>query len=358
MSATVGRLPSVLIGLLLAASVVVVVAGLRAASGLLAPVLFAVTLAVLFTPLLRRLERRGLPTSLALLVMIIGLIAILGGVLLIVYVSLLDLQERLPVYQALLADRLAPLVERLGTSSTTVPSSWADGSALINAALAAITGLLSSAVGIVFFLFTLILLLIESSNFGRKIQAGLRPDNPFQKQLIGFAREVQEQYRIQSFSNFLSATALTAEFVIFRIDFAILWGFLAFVLGFIPNVGLIIACLPAVLLAFILHGPSTALVVFALGIILNAAMDNIVTPRFMTSGLNLPVLVSFLSFLFWSWVFGFLGALLAIPATLFVRALLASGQKTQILADILSSASSAATATDISVVSGVPGDGA
>ena len=105
------------------------------------------------------------------------------------------------------------------------------------------------------------------------------------------------------------------------------------------NVGLIIACVPAILLAFILHGSGTALVVLILAIILNAAMDNAVTPRFMSSGLQLPVLVSFLSFLFWSWIFGFLGALLAIPATLFVRALLSSGQHTRLLADFLSNES-------------------
>jgi predicted PurR-regulated permease PerM len=106
----------------------------------------------------------------------------------------------------------------------------------------------------------------------------------------------------------------------------------------------------------------TAVVVLILAIILNAAMDNAVTPRFMQSGLQLPVLVSFLSFLFWSWVFGFLGALLAIPATLFLRALLASGQQTHLLADFLSADPPAEAPTeappDIAIPTGVPGDSA
>jgi len=137
-------------------------------------------------------------------------------------------------------------------------------------------------------------------------------------------------------SNLLSAVALTVEFLLFRIDGAFLWGFLAFILGFIPNVGLIIACLPAVAIAFILYGWGTALVILVIGIILNAAMDNAVTPRIYGKGLNLPVLLVFVSFLFWSWVFGFVGALLAIPATLFVKALLQGRQETRFLVVLLS----------------------
>jgi predicted PurR-regulated permease PerM len=341
MSSTAGQASRMLTGLLAAAGIVIVVAGLRYAAPILAPVLFAITLAILFTPLLRRLEHRGLPTALALVVMLVGMVLFFGAVLLVVYLSLLKLQERMPTYEALLAQRLAPLNDALnarGIPSGGLPPGWSDGSSLINAALAAITALLSSAVGVIFFLFTLCLLLIESSSLGRKFRAGLQPESPFLQRMQGYTREIQRQYRIQCFSNFLSAVVLTVEFLAFRIDFALLWGFLAFILGFIPNVGLIIACLPAIVLALILHGPGTAAVVLILGIILNAAMDNAVTPRFMSSGLQLPVLVSFLSFLFWTWVFGFLGALLAIPATLFLRALLSGNHETRLAADLLSGA--------------------
>jgi predicted PurR-regulated permease PerM len=94
--------------------------------------------------------------------------------------------------------------------------------------------------------------------------------------------------------------------------------------------------LPAVVIAFILYGWGTALVILVIGIILNATMDNAVTPRIYGKGLNLPVLLVFVSFLIWSWVFGFVGALLAIPATLFVKALLQGRQETRFLVVLLS----------------------
>jgi AI-2 transport protein TqsA len=99
---------------------------------------------------------------------------------------------------------------------------------------------------------------------------------------------------------------------------------------------LLIACLPAIIIAFILYGWGTAAVILIIGIILNAAMDNAVTPRIMGKGLNLPILLVFLSFLFWTWVFGFVGALLAIPATLFVKTLLQGRQETHFLVVLLS----------------------
>ena len=99
---------------------------------------------------------------------------------------------------------------------------------------------------------------------------------------------------------------------------------------------MIIACLPAIIIAFILYGWGTAVAILIIGIILNSAMDNAVTPRIMGKGLNLPILLVFLSFLFWTWVFGFIGALLAIPATLFVKTLLQGRQETHFLVVLLS----------------------
>ena len=99
--------------------------------------------------------------------------------------------------------------------------------------------------------------------------------------------------------------------------------------------------------AFILYGWGTAVAILIIGIILNAAMDNAVTPRIMGKGLNLPILLVFLSFLFWTWVFGFVGALLAIPATLFVKTLLQGRQETHFLVVLLSGQGDSGTAVTI-----------
>lgn len=334
-----------------AAAIVIVVFALKYASDFVAPIFFAATLAILFTPTLRWLEKKGLHTGLALLVMVLGLGGFIVLLIIILVVSLQQLSLQLPVYEELLLQRIDAFTAALGNIGIDVQEALnsfvVDTTALVKSAINAVLGLLSNSVAIVFFLFLLFLMLVESKSIAAKFQTRLQTGNNFVIQLGNFTKQIQKQYRIQTMSNLLSAIALTAEFLLFRVDFALLWGFLAFILGYIPNVGLIIACLPAVVIAFILYGWGTAVAILIIGIILNAAMDNAVTPRIMGKGLNLPILLVFLSFLFWSWVFGFLGALIAIPATLFVKTLLQGRQETHFLVVLLSGPSGSDTTVTI-----------
>src|SRR6266699_2166748 len=326
--------------LLAAAALVIVVFGLKYSSDVLAPIFLAANLAILFTPALWWLEKKGLHPWLALVVMVLALGGFIVLMIFILTTSLEQLSLHLPEYADLLHQRIDTLGAALGTIGVdlqeTLNSMVVDTTEVAHSAIDIALGVLSNGVAIVFFLFLLFLMLVESRSVATKFQTRLQAGNNVAIQLGNYTRQIQKQYRIQAMSNLLSAVALTVEFLLFHIDGAFLWGFLAFILGFIPNVGLIIACLPAVVIAFILYGWGTALVILVIGIILNAAMDNAVTPRIMGKGLNLPVLLVFLSFLFWTWVFGFIGALLALPATLFVKTLLQGRQETRFLVVLLS----------------------
>jgi AI-2 transport protein TqsA len=326
--------------ILTAAAIVIVVFGLKYSSDVMAPIFLAATLAILFTPALWWLEKKGLPAWLALVVMVLALGGFLVLMIFILTTSLSQLSLKLPEYAALLHERIDNLGAALGNVGVdlqeTLNSMVVDTTQAAHSAIDVVLGVLSNGVAIVFFLFLLFLMLVESRSVASKFQTRLQAGNNLAIQLGTYTRQIQKQYRIQATSNLLSAVALTAEFLLFGIDGAFLWGFLAFILGFIPNVGLIIACIPAIIIGFILHGIGTAIVILVIGIILNAAMDNAVTPRIYGKGLNLPVLLVFTSFLFWSWVFGFVGALLAIPATLLVKALLQGRQETRFLVVLLS----------------------
>jgi len=326
--------------LLVAAAIVILVFGLKYSSDVLAPIFLAATLAILFTPALWWLEKKGLPAWLALLVMVLALGGFIILMIIILTASLEQLALRLPVYQELLLQRIDVFTAAMGNFGIDVQEALStmasDTTTLAKSAINVALGLLGNSVAIVFFLFLLFLMLVESKSVATKFQTRLQTGNNFVIQLGNYTKQIQKQYRIQTLSNLLSAVAITVVLLLFRVDFAVLWGFLAFILGYIPNVGLIIAILPAIIIAFILYGLGTALVILAMVIILNAAMDNAVTPRIMGKGLNLPILLVFLSFLFWSWVFGFVGALLAIPATLFVKTLIQGRQETHFLVVLLS----------------------
>ncbi len=315
----------------------VIVAGLKNGAEVLSPILFAIVLGILFTPTLQWMENKGAPAFVALSIMVVAIVAIVAALAAIVITSLHQLSANLPHYSQLLTERLAPLKSWLIDHGFHVqPLFDTIGAALKDAVLHSVGPVISGIVGAVFFVFILILILIDASSYGEALRRGSPRGARLIEGFSGVAKEVQQQYRIQTLSNFLSAAAILAELLVFNVDLAVLWSFLAFVLGYIPNIGLILAVLPAILLAFIEYGWQTAIVILALTIGLNALMDNVVTPRFNKTRLGLPMSVTFIALIFWSWVFGWWGSLLAVPLTLAIRALVRASAETQLLARLMS----------------------
>jgi AI-2 transport protein TqsA len=274
----------------------------------------------------RRLERAGLPTWLSIVGVLVLAIGLLVGFLLVVSIQLAEFGQKLPEYQALLTSRLEQTLSTVehkpSNDQAVVETASRSSEALIQLVGAALSSLLSGLVIVVFFLFLLCLMLSSERPFERSLRRVIPTGSDFHRRFGYYLRQVQTQGRIRTLSNLLSAVLLTLLFLLFRIDFALLWGMLAFALGYIPNIGLIIACLPAVVLAFIQYGLGTALAVLSIGIILNAAVDNVVIPRFISRAVELPMVIVFLSFIFWGWMFGLLGVIISTQATLLVRALL------------------------------------
>jgi AI-2 transport protein TqsA len=324
-----------------AACLAILIIGLRYTAEIIAPLFLVITLAILFAPLLRWLERKGVPSGPAILVMIAGLIAFFAAFFWVVYISLQQLVAKLPTYQAMLAERLAPLNDLLVPPGVEVgrfvEGNFTAVSAQLQALLGFIGGLASNVYYLFIYTFILFLLLAQSKRFAERFRQAHASESVFARQFARYTKQIQTQYTTQTFSNFVSAIAILAVLIVFGVDFAYLWAFLAFFLGYIPMIGLLIACVPAVFLAFIEYGLGTALVVLLLIILLNAAMDNFVTPRFMGDRLNMPTVFIMIGFLFWGWIYGPLGALLAVPLTLLVRVLLGSSQATRLHAGLMTS---------------------
>ncbi len=320
---------------------VIILFGLRFTAPLLAPLFLAFMTAVILMPVVHYLERHGLPTG-AAVVGVLVLVLVGGGVFIfLVYVQLVALGEKLPEYGQLLTQRLeaagAAFSGNTGVHQALAASATQSSKALIKAATEVIAALLSSTVSLIFFLFILCLMLASAHSFARQVKRVAAPDSQLHEQVAEFCRQVQIQGGIRTVSNLLTALALTAEFVLFRIDFAFLWGMLALVLGYIPYIGLVIASVPAIILAFIQHGIGLALIVLLIAVILNAVMDNAVTPRFVSERSQMPMIVASMSFFFWAWLMGPLGAIFAIPATLLLRAVLDGRRETRPLGQLMTS---------------------
>jgi predicted PurR-regulated permease PerM len=157
------------------------------------------------------------------------------------------------------------------------------------------------------------------------------------QQVSKFLLSVKNYLAIKSVVSLATGVVIGLWLYILGVDHFLLWGVTAFLLNFIPNIGSIIAAIPAVLLAFVQLGPGVAGMT-ALGyIVTNTVMGNIVEPRFMGRGLGLSTLVVFLSLVFWGWLLGTVGMLLSVPLTMIVKIGLESSESTRWLALLLCS---------------------
>jgi AI-2 transport protein TqsA len=105
-------------------------------------------------------------------------------------------------------------------------------------------------------------------------------------------------------------------------DLALVWAVLAFIMNFVPNIGIILAVIPPVILTLLELGWQRALVILAAYLVLNFVVDNLIKPRFMQSGLDVPPLLGLLSLVIWTYLLGPTGAVLALPLTIAIRRVL------------------------------------
>jgi len=142
---------------------------------------------------------------------------------------------------------------------------------------------------------------------------------------------------IKTFMSLASGILIAVWLYILGVDYPILWGFLAFLLNYIPNIGSIVAAIPAVILAVVQLGFGSALLVAAGYIVVNFVEGNVIEPRLMGRKLGLSTLVVFLSLIFWGGLLGFVGAILSIPLTMTLKFAFENSESTRWIAVLLGS---------------------
>jgi AI-2 transport protein TqsA len=324
--------------LLSLAALVLVAAGLNAAKVILVPVLLAAFIAIVSAPPMFWLQRRGLPTWLALVLVIFAVFLIGLLVALVVVSSVGDFSQNLPAYDAKIRQQTATLVvwlEKTGIriSGRELLKIFDPGAAmkLIGTLLTALGNMVTNGLLV---LMTVIFMLLEASSFPAKLRTILGRD----ASLAGFdhfIQNVKHYLVIKTLVSLGTGLVLGLWLAILGVDYALLWGLLAFLLNYVPNIGSIIAAVPAVLLALVQFGFLRAGLVAAGFLAVNLVIGGVVEPRFMGRGLGLSTLVVFLSLLFWGWLLGPVGMLLSVLLTMTAKIALDSSEDTRWLAVLL-----------------------
>jgi predicted PurR-regulated permease PerM len=314
--------------LLSLAAFVVIVAGMRAANALLVPFLLSLFIAVIAAAPLFYLKQKGVPGGLAMLI-VIAMIVIVG--LLIGWMiggSLQDFTANLPKYQERLSGQSVMLVEwlrglGLQLDQDAIKTIIDPGKAMAMAGQV-ISGLGNVLAQAVLILITVIFMLMEASAFQNKLHAIADDPEASVERVNAVTTSIKRYMTIKTSTSLLTGVLISLWLWILGVDYPVLWGVVAFLFNYVPNIGSIIAAVPAVLLALVQADVSTAVWTAVGYLVVNNLVGNMIEPRFMGSGLGLSPLVVFISLVFWGWILGPVGMFLSVPLTMTLKIFLDS----------------------------------
>jgi AI-2 transport protein TqsA len=326
--------------LIIGACFVIVIGGIHSVAYLVNPILLGMIISLLCAPFLHWLTRRGVPAGLALLIVL--LIVIATGAVLIGFagLSLSQLNQKLPAYQARIAEMEA------------AARSWLDARGIDPAALASVdaldpTRIVQFATSVLSELGKLLsngllalsivgFMMFEVVTFPAKVRKALGPGQKLADRFAVHGEGIRQYVYSRALTGLAVAGGDMILLLILGVDFPLLWGLWSLFSRVIPNVGWILALIPPFLLALLQFGVGRALIVFFGYWLINSLANSVIEPRYMKHRFRLSPLVAFLSLLFWGWVLGAVGLLLAVPLTYLLVFVLESEDDTRPLAIMLS----------------------
>lgn len=322
------------------AAVMIVLAGIKAASAIMVPFLLSIFIAIACSPLINRASRYKIPRWLSVTLVIL-LIIVFGFMLAgLVGQSLGEFRQNLPNYQTQLSVELAWIIEQLAKVNVIVDKhlflSYFDPAVAMSVATNFLSGMGGVLSNVFLIILTVIFMLFEAESMPRRIHIAMRDPGMKMHHIDRFLQSVNDYLAIKSLVSLGTGVFIGLWLFVLDVPHFMLWAVLAFLLNFIPNIGSIIAAVPAVLIAFIDQGLGTAGIAGLGFILVNTVMGNMIEPRFMGRGLGLSTLVVFLSLIFWGWLLGSVGMLLSVPLTMIVKIALESREETHWLAVLLS----------------------
>ncbi len=318
------------------AALVIVIAGLKVAAPLLAQFLMALFIAVVSTPAIKWMELKKIPRGLAIIFVLVGILLFVYLVVALVGDSVQSFGENKDAYSSKFAEQLNTLTNWL--ISIGIPAQGLEVGAIIEKAdLMSLVSRVIGGLGVIFGDFFVIFLSVvfilgEITSFPSKFARAFSNSQDKMVHVNHVLGKIRHYLAIKTAASLLTGFLISILMVIVGVDYPFLWGMLAFLLNYIPNIGSIIAALPALMLALVQLGPVavlwTALSFFAV----NNLVGNYLEPKFMGKMLGLSAFVVFMSLIFWGWIFGSVGMFLSVPLTMTIKIALETSQSTRWLA--------------------------
>jgi AI-2 transport protein TqsA len=318
--------PRGLIVVLAVTGLLVSVLALREFTEIIGPVILALILVIGVHPLTGILRRRGAPQWLAVTVTLITLIAVIFGLAASLALSIAQLATILPTYQdsfTALVNDLRAWLGSLGVGPDQLHAAldkidFANVAAVVTALLA---GLLSTFSNMLFLIFVVAFMALDAVGFSSRLARVRRQRPDVVGTLETFVAGTRSYLLVTTVFGLIVAAVDAGFLWLVGVPLPLLWGLLAFITNYIPNVGFLIGVIPPALLALLEGGPGLMVTVIVAYSVINFIIQSVIQPKVMADAVSLSLTLTFLSLGFWSFVIGPIGAILAIPMTLLVRAL-------------------------------------
>ncbi|GAA5063148.1 putative PurR-regulated permease PerM [Thermocatellispora tengchongensis] len=321
------QVPRALVVLLGAAAAVVTLAGIRSVASIAGPVVLALVLVIAVAPIRGWLAARRAPGWLLVAAPLLVVLLVLLAMVAILTVSVAQLAALIPTYSQQFTD-LADQAERLaagfgvGTEQIDQALSAFNPAQLLDLAQGLFTGLL----GVLSSLFLIVVLLLamclDAAGFSRLMSSGTGHRPALVEALAEFSRKTRRYLVVSTVFGLICAVLDIAALYALSVPLPLLWGILALITNYIPNIGFIIGLAPPALLGLLDGGVRTMMLVIVAYVAINVVIQSFIQPKFLGDAVGLSTTVTLLSLILWAFVLGPIGALLAIPLSLLTRALL------------------------------------
>lgn len=328
------------------ASFVIIIAGLMEAVSIVNPILMGLFISIICAEPIIWLQKKKVPQTLAVFIVIILILLIFTGFSELIGASLSSFSQNVALYESNL-DAMGKTLVEFGNSkginiSSTKLASLFDVSKVMNLT-AGVLGQLGSFMGNALTIFFLaIFLLLELDTLAIKSKVVFSESNT-SKYLFSIFESIRHYLSIKTVTSLFTGVIIWVALEIIGLDYAIIWGLIAFLLNYIPNIGSIIAAIPAVLFALIQLGFGGVLWTGIVFVAANMIVGNIIEPKMMGKGLGLSTYVVFVSLLVWGFILGTVGMFLSVPLTMAIKIVLEQNPKTEWIAIMLGSGDEAVT---------------
>ncbi|HET9649733.1 MAG TPA: AI-2E family transporter [Microlunatus sp.] len=319
--------PRAVMVLVAGASAIVLIVGMRNFAGIIGPLFLALVLTVAVQPLREVITRGRVPRWVGTLVALLCIFAVLiflGVAIVIAGAQLVNLLQDYAGQSTQLQSTVAEQLQRFGVDrdkAKQILGSF-DLGKVSTFALSLLSGVAGLASNLVLILGLLLFMGIDAAGYSGVMKNMPSERQAFSTALGRFAVSTRRYLLVSTVFGAIVALLDVAVLYILGIPAPWLWGLLAFITNYIPNIGFLIGLVPPALLALLDGGWKSALLVIVLYAVINAVIQSGLQPKIVGDSVGLSATLSFVSLIFWAFVLGAWGALLAIPLTLFVKAML------------------------------------